>query len=36
MDTVVCKNVYVSKDDNERDQIFNEIWQIIVNRMINN
>lgn len=36
MDIVVCKNVYVSKDDNEREQNFNEIWQIIVNRMINN
>ncbi len=36
MDTVVCKNVYVSKDDDEREKNFNEIWQIIVNSMINN
>lgn len=36
MDTVVCKNVYVSKDDDERKKNFNEIWQIIVNSMINN
>jgi len=36
MDTVVCKNVYVSKDDDEKEKNFNEIWQIIVNSMINN
>lgn len=36
MNNIICKNIYVSKDENIRKKNFNEIWQIIVNRSINN
>ena len=35
MDTIECKNIFVSDNETERSQAFNEIWQMIVNLMIN-
>lgn len=35
MDTIVCKNIFFSEDEEERKKRFNEIWQIVVNLMIN-
>ena len=35
MDTIECKNIFVSDNEPERSQAFNEIWQMIVNLMIN-
>ena len=35
MDTVICENIFVSVNETERSQSFNEIWQTVVNLMIN-
>jgi len=35
MDKVVCKNVFVSDSVKERNKVFNEVWQNVVNLMIN-
>lgn len=35
MDIVICKNIYVSDNEAERAKAFNDIWQKIVNLMIN-
>ena len=35
MDTVICENIFVSVNATERNQSFNEIWQTVVNLMIN-
>lgn len=35
MGTVECKNIYISKDEEERAKKFNKLWLIIVNLMIN-
>lgn len=35
MNTIVCKNVFVSNDEVERSKKFNEIWQMIVNLILN-
>ncbi len=32
---VVCKNVFVSDSDKERSKAFNEVWQNVVNLIIN-
>lgn len=32
---VVCKNVFISDSDEERSKAFNEVWQNIVNLMVN-
>lgn len=35
MERVSCENIFVSADETERCQAFNEVWQMIVNLMIN-
>ena len=35
MNQVVCKNVFISNNDNEISKKFNEVWQNIVNLIIN-
>ena len=35
MDTIICKNVFVSTNETERMQAFNEVWQVVVNLMLN-
>ena len=35
MDTIVCKNIFLSKEETERKQAFNEVWQKIVNLIVN-
>lgn len=35
MDTIVCKNIFLSTNETEREQSFNEIWQKIVNLIVN-
>ncbi len=35
MDTIVCENVFVSDNETERMQAFNEVWQVVVNLMLN-
>ena len=35
MDTIEYKNIFVSDNEIERNQVFNEIWQMIVNLMVN-
>lgn len=35
MDTIICENVFVSKNETERSQAFNEVWQLIVKLMLN-
>ena len=35
MDSVECKNIFISDNEIERSQAFNEIWQMVVNLMIN-
>lgn len=35
MDTIVCKNIFLSTSETERKQSFNEIWQKIVNLIVN-
>lgn len=32
---VECKNIFISKNDDERNKNFNKIWQNIVRLMIN-
>ena len=27
MDTIVCKNIFLSNEETEREQAFNEVWQ---------
>lgn len=36
MDTIVCNNIFISDDETERSQAFNDIWQKIVNLIENN
>lgn len=35
MDTVICENIFVSANETERSQTFNDIWQTVVNLMLN-
>lgn len=35
MDTIVCKNIFLSSNEAEREKAFNEIWQKIVNLIVN-
>lgn len=35
MDTIVCTNIFLSDKENERSQAFNEVWQKIVNSIVN-
>ncbi len=35
MDTIVCENIFLSSNEAEREQAFNEVWQRIVNLMLN-
>lgn len=35
MNTIVCENVFVSANETERMQAFNEVWQVVVNLMLN-
>lgn len=35
MDTIVCENVFVSTNETEKSQAFNEVWQMVVNMIIN-
>ncbi len=35
MDKIVCKNVFISKSETDRSYAFNEIWQVVVNLMLN-
>lgn len=35
METIVCKNIYLSNEETEREQAFNEVWQRIVNLIVN-
>lgn len=35
MENIICENIFVSADETERCQAFNEVWQMIVNLMIN-
>lgn len=34
MDKVICKNVYITEDENERRKNFNEIWIRVVNLIL--
>ena len=36
MDNVDCKNVYITKDEDERKKEFNNIWIKIVNLILKN
>lgn len=35
MDTVICENIFVSANETEKCQAFNDIWQVVVNLMLN-
>lgn len=35
MDTIVCKNIFLSSNEAEREQTLNEVWQRIVNLIVN-
>ena len=35
MDTVICENIFVSENETERSQSFNDVWQSVVNLMLN-
>ena len=35
MDTIVCKNIFLSNEEAEREEAFNEVWQRIVNLIVN-
>ena len=35
MDTVICENIFVSENETEKCQAFNDIWQVVVNLMLN-
>ena len=35
MDTVICENIFVSTNEAERSQSFNDICQTVVNLMLN-
>ncbi len=35
MDTIVCKNIFLSNSEAEREEAFNEVWQRIVNLIVN-
>ncbi len=35
METIVCKNIFCSEEEKERNQTFNEIWQRVVNLIEN-
>ncbi len=35
MDSIVCENVFVSANETEKSQAFNEVWQMVVNMIIN-
>ncbi len=35
MDTIICKNIFLSSNEAEREQSFNEVWQQIVNLIVN-
>lgn len=35
MDTIVCENIFVSVNETERSQAFNNVWQVVVNLMLN-
>jgi len=35
MDTIICENIFVSANETERIQAFNEVWQVVVNLMLN-
>ncbi len=35
MDTIVCKNIFLSSSEAEREEAFNEVWQRIVNLIVN-
>lgn len=36
MDTIICKNIFVSSNETEKKEKFNEVWQLIVNLIENN
>ena len=35
MDSIVCENVFVSANETEKSQAFNEVWKMVVNMIIN-
>ncbi len=35
MSKVICENIFISKDEEERKEAFNRRWQYIVSLMIN-
>ena len=35
MDTIVSKNIFLSNEETEREQAFNEVWQRIVSLIVN-
>lgn len=35
MDTIICENVFVSTNETDRKQAFNNVWQVVVNLMLN-
>lgn len=35
MESIMCENVFVSASETERMQAFNEVWQVVVNLMLN-
>lgn len=35
MDTIICKNIFLSTNETERNQAFNEVWQRIINLIVN-
>ena len=35
METIVCKNIFLSNEETEREQAFNEVWQRIVSLIVN-
>lgn len=35
MDMILCKNIFLSNKETEREQAFNEMWQRIVRLILN-
>ena len=35
MESIICENVFVTENEIERSQAFNEVWQVVVNMIVN-
>ncbi len=36
MNSVICKNIFITNNEAERKEKFNEIWQKIIKQIMNN